>query len=123
MSTIQSNIPPIGGKKQRGRPPKANSISKLATVYGVSVRLLERAIFVRRYGVPELQALVERGKLKLGPAEYVACWPPDEQRECCLRGAKYLRELIPLVRMVDAEDKGRQKAEKAHRVCPHCGGL
>ena len=86
--------------------------------------MLERAIFVRKYGVPELADMCMRGELELGPAEYVARWPRGEQQEACARGAKYVRELIPLVRQEDAQEKGllRQTAGKRPRKCPHCGG-
>lgn len=115
--------PPPGGKK-RGRPPKADSLRVLALQVGVSVRSIERALYVTRHGVPELAEMVSRGELTLGPAAYVATWSHDEQRECCARGAEYLLELIPLVRIADAEEKGRQLAAKrqAVRRCPHCGG-
>lgn len=113
--------PPIGGKK-RGRPPKQHSLKQIAAQYHIKVRNLERAIFVRRYGVSELVALAERGELNLRTAEYVARWSHEEQREACARGSAYIRKLVPLVRADEREEKdeSRQLAEK--RLCPHCGG-
>lgn len=108
-------VPPIGGENQnsnaleictkRGRP-KTSMRRELCESLAISVRSFERARVVLRYGVPELQALVHSGQLDLGPAEYVARWSHDDQREHCAKGAAWLRRLIPLVRKCEAEGEG-----------------
>ena len=104
LSSEPDIVPPIGAPKRRGRPPKALSLKNIAAMWHVSVRNLERAKVVLQHGVPELISMVDRGELKLGPAEYVARWPQNLQRECCIKGADYLRALIPLVRRAQAEE-------------------
>lgn len=103
MNDISAITPPIGGRK-RGRPRDPLSMKSLAAAWNISVRTLERAVFVRRHGVPELNEMLKRGELGLGPAEYVARWPRDCQREECALGADHLRALIPLVRKAEAEE-------------------
>lgn len=90
--------PPIGGL----------SIAQLAKLHGVSLRSVERALRILQRGVPELVALVEKGELKLGPAEFIAHLPPDRQREIVAQGAEAIRQL--------AETK------RSRKTCPHCGG-
>jgi hypothetical protein len=93
-----SNIsPPIGGKK-RGRPPKPSSMTNIAAGMRISLRSLERGQFVKRYGVPELFAMVQRGELKLGPAEYLARFDHDLQRNACARGPNAVRKFVSINR-------------------------
>lgn len=81
--------PPIGGKK-RGRP-KNSFRRNVCEKFGVSMRNLERAERVRRYGILELHGFVERGELDLGPAEIIARMPQDLQRQACALGAPWVR--------------------------------
>jgi hypothetical protein len=119
---------PDGVKKRRGRPRKTDSLAILAASWNISVRNLQRALFVRRHGIPALVEMGERSELSCSELEYIARWPQAEQRDCCARGAAYLRKLLPLVRRAEAEEKAKSpRLRKVARPrspdhCPHCGG-
>lgn len=89
--------PPIGGKK-RGRPRKSDSLATLAKVAQVSLRTLERAVFVRRYGIPALIAMIERGELALDPAVFIAKYPHALQHEIVDGGASQARFIVKVLR-------------------------
>lgn len=89
--------PPIGGKK-RGRPKKPDSLAVLAKSFKISVRSLERAVFIRGHGIPELEAMVQGGDLPLGPAEIIARLPHDLQRACVSGGASQARFIAKVMR-------------------------
>jgi len=86
------------------------SISEAAQLVGVSVRSVERAVRILRYGVPELAALCRAGELKLGLAELVSQLTPEQQREAIARGAAEVRLVA-----------GRLRRPVVRR-CRHCGG-
>jgi hypothetical protein len=65
----------------RRRPHVSPSLAETAQGMGLRIRTLERAVFVRRLGVPELITLVKAGKLTLLPASWLARLPHAEQRE------------------------------------------
>ena len=81
--------PPIGGTK-RGRP-RTSIYAAICQSMAVSRRSLERAIAIRRNGVPELMALVECGHLRLSPALYLSRFSHDLQRAICNGGAQNVR--------------------------------
>jgi len=95
---LPATVPPIGGL----------SIAHLARLHGVSLRSVERALRILHRGVPELVALVEKGELKLSPAEFIAHLPLDRQREIVAQGAEACRQLAG--------------AKRPRKQCPHCGG-
>ena len=100
--------PPIGGKK-RGRPAKDLSLVNIAKLHHIPLRSLERAVFIRRHGVPELVKLVEDGELKLSLAEFVSRWPPDFQRDECRLGAAHIRSLALFVRKALEQEQADER--------------
>src|SRR5438128_12101950 len=62
-------------------PERPDTRAGIAAASGLSLRCLERAGAIRKYGVPELVALVESGHLKLLPAEWLSRFSHAEQRQ------------------------------------------
>lgn len=104
---------------ERSAPPIGElTHAQIADMYHISVRMLERAIRVRRHGVPELSDMVDRGELKIGPAEAIANLPHDEQREVIARGPAAVRQLAAKIR----RKPSLPRAVNYRTRCPHCGG-
>lgn len=84
---------------------RSEALRQLAAHFKISVRSIERASRVRRYGIPELVALVERGELALGPAEFLAQFPPEMQRGViAYGGAPHVRKWVALNRRAFASE-------------------
>lgn len=66
---INGNEPPIGGMTLREAALKMN----------VSLRCVERARFVMRYGIPDLDTEIMAGRLNLLQAERIARLPREQQ--------------------------------------------
>jgi hypothetical protein len=90
------------------------SQKSIAASSHIGLRTLERARFVQRYGIPELEALVASGELTCGEAEFVARWDADEQREHCAQGANHLRIMIRIVRLAFIEAEPQRSTPRAH---------
>lgn len=77
-------------KASAANPRRSHSSSVLARVadaYDIPLRLLESAVAVREYGVPELGALIDAGEIKIDPAEIVArSLSHEEQRALIAKG-------------------------------------
>jgi hypothetical protein len=57
------------------------TLDDAARVMGMSRTIVAYAVRVRRFGVPELVAAVERGEIPVSTAAKIARLPPREQRE------------------------------------------
>lgn len=85
---LPGDTPLARSTKANGEAPAPNKgelQEAVARQLGGSKRSYQRDEFVRKKGMPELQALVQADKIKLGMAEKVAKLPPDVQRFACAR--------------------------------------
>lgn len=105
-----SATPPIGTPEH---PLARLTRRELAKLYGVTVRSLERAAFIVRYGIPELGCMIERGELGLGPAEQLSRESHGLQSAICGGGAANVKRW--------AADWRRTTEAKSSGCCPQCG--
>ena len=57
------------------------TLEDVARLTGMSREIVAHMVRVRRFGVPELVAAVERGEIPVSTAAKIARLPPREQRE------------------------------------------
>jgi hypothetical protein len=85
---------------------------KIAAQQHISLRTLERAVFVKRYGIPELMTMLERGEVKLGAAEILVRFDQNLQRGVCANGPDAVRRFASINRQ-DVLDDLRSRREQA----------
>lgn len=116
----RSDLPPIGGRLVVGQEDAAKMMN-------VGTTTVTRASAVRKNGIPELQAAVERGDVSVSAAEVVARLHPDNQREAIEKGT--LKEVaktnqksltrVPSYQPSDAETIWQQAKLILDRILPN----
>lgn len=104
----------IGGTKRTRR--KRSVRAAVCSEMRISLRSLERAIFVLQFGVPELVAWVECGELRLGAAEVVARYGAEVQRDVIAQGAASARRWASTARAIEHERRARRCASTGARI-------
>jgi hypothetical protein len=115
--SLEELVPLIKEALERGAdmPLAPLTPRQLAEQLGISVRTLKSYGAVRRYGVPELVAMIDAGTLRVEPASWIIRLPPEQQREEIAKGPERVRHVASLLREFFAK--------RRLPLCRTCGQL
>lgn len=98
-------LPPNGGKVEE----TGSAASFAAKALGISERSVERAISVKKKGIPEIALAVEKDEMKVNEAERIVRLKPDSQRRIIAISDKRERQAAT-VKALNISGAKKQKA-------------